>query len=549
MLDETAALPEDPEELRAFTTRLLAEVKAQAILIEKLRHQLAGHRAHRFGASSETAEQLQLALETSEIAAAAMTARLRLRDTEEKDRPKRRPIPDHVPRMEVELTPAADACAECGGKLRRIGEDVTEELEYVPGRFVVNRIVRPRLTCSCCERFVQAPLPSRPIERGRPGPGLLAHVLVSKYADHLPLYRQSVRQCLSDHWRSIGSPSSATDWTSTAPRSPAGSVSPPRCWSRWPTPSAGMCSRPGRSSPTVSHVAPLVRATMANPVQMLAPGTGKTQTARIWTYARDERSWGGAAPPAALAMVLEPVADHGSISLLRGPEGAASEGSPRPLPRLDACRRLCRVRRSLPVRRDPRSGPAQAHVRRKFVDIHRSQVSTIAEEAIHCIAKLYAVEKEARGSPPDRRVDLRQTRAAPVFDDLEAWLAQQLTRISGKSPLAAAIRYARARMERMRPYLVHGILELDTDVVEQPLSSRLLRFWWLVLPRFDHGCVGRFCLCHEFHLSVPDFLDPVVAAGTSWSVRSGSASAQFQLAHLHGDKCRPGPPVGCVFRQ
>jgi hypothetical protein len=133
MLDQTLSLPEDPEELRSFTARLLAEVKAQAILIEKLRHQLAGHRAHRFGASSETAEQLQLALETSEIAAAAMTARMKLPDIEEKDKPKRRPIPDHIPRMEVELTPSADACADCGGRLRRIGEDVTEELEYVPG--------------------------------------------------------------------------------------------------------------------------------------------------------------------------------------------------------------------------------------------------------------------------------------------------------------------------------------------------------------------------------------------------------------------------------
>jgi transposase len=180
MLDQTLTLPEDPEELRSFTARLLAGVKAQAILIEKLRHQLAGHRAHRFGASSETAEQLQLALETSEIAAAAMTARMKLPDIEEKDKPKRRPIPDHIPRMDVELTPGAGACADCGGRLRRIGEDVTEELEYVPGRFIVNRIVRPRLACACCERFVQAPLPSRPIERGRPGPGLLAHVLVSK---------------------------------------------------------------------------------------------------------------------------------------------------------------------------------------------------------------------------------------------------------------------------------------------------------------------------------------------------------------------------------
>jgi hypothetical protein len=133
MLDQTLTLPEDPEDLRSFAARLLAEVKAQAILIEKLRHQLAGHRAHRFGASSETAEQLQLALETSEIAAAAMTARMKLPDIEEKDKPKRRPIPDHIPRMEVELSLSADACAGCGGRLRRIGEDVTEELEYVPG--------------------------------------------------------------------------------------------------------------------------------------------------------------------------------------------------------------------------------------------------------------------------------------------------------------------------------------------------------------------------------------------------------------------------------
>src|SRR5918996_1465842 len=191
MLDEAPALPDDPEDLRAFTARLLAEVKAQAILIEKLRHQLAGHRAHRFGASSETADQLQLALETSEIAAAAMTARLRLPEVEAKDKPKRRPIPDHVPRMEVELTTGEESCAGCGGALRRLGEDVTEELEYVPGRFIVNRIVRPRFACSGCDRFVQAPLPSRPIERGRPGPGLLAHVLVGKFADHLPLYRQS----------------------------------------------------------------------------------------------------------------------------------------------------------------------------------------------------------------------------------------------------------------------------------------------------------------------------------------------------------------------
>ena len=433
MLDEIAPLPEDPEELRTFTARLLAEVKAQAILIEKQRHQLAVHRAHRFGASSETAEQLQLALETSEIAAAAMTARLRLPEIEEKGQPKRRPIPDHVPRMEVELSPAADACADCGGKLRRIGEDVTEELEYVPGRFIVNRMVRPRLTCACCERFIQAPLPSRPIERGRPGPGLLAHVLVSKYADHLPLYRQS--QIFERDGLDLDR-STLADWVGKAT---------------------------ALLEPLAAAIGRHVLAGAAifaddTPVSMLAPGTGRTQTARLWTYARDERPWGGAAAPAAWYRFSgdrkgQHPKDH--LARFRGWMHADGYAGFEDLYRSGAIREVA----------------CMAHVRRKFVDIHRSQASPIAEEAIHRIARLYAVEKEARGSPPDRRVEIRGAKAAPAFDDLEAWLAQQLPRISGKSPLAAAIRYALARMNRMSPYLAHGILELDNNVAERGLRA------------------------------------------------------------------------------
>ena len=433
MLDEPAILPEDPAELRAFTARLIAAVKAQAILIEKLRHQLAGHRAHRFGASSETAEQLQLALETSEIAAAAMTARMKLPDVDEKDKPKRRPIPDHIPRMEVELTPSADACADCGGRLRRIGEDITEELEYVPGRFIVNRIVRPRLTCSCCERFVQAPLPSRPIERGRPGPGLLAHVLVSKYADHLPLYRQS--RIFERDGLDLDR-STLADWVgkSTALLEP-------------------LADAIGR------HVLS-AEAIFADdtPVQMLAPGTGKTRTARLWTYARDERPWAGAAPPAAWYRFSgdrkgQHPKDH--LARFHGWMHADGYAGVEDLYRSGAIHEVA----------------CMAHVRRKFVDIHRAQASPIAEEAIRRIARLYAVEKEARGLPPDKRVELRQGRAAPVFDDLEVWLALQLTRISGKSPLAAAIRYGLTRMERRRPYLDQGILELDNNTAERGMRA------------------------------------------------------------------------------
>ena len=332
MLDVTKSLPEDPAELRAFTTLLLAEVKAQAALIQKLRHQLAGQRSHRLGPSSETSEQLQLALEMSEIAIATLTAKLNLPEEAPADKPKRKPIPDHIPRIEVELTPDSADCAQCGGKLRRLGEDVTEELEYVPGRFVVNRIVRPRIACSGCDCFTQAPLPSRPIERGRPGPGLLAHVLVNKYADHLPLYRQS--QIFDREGLDLDR-STLADWVgkSTALLEP-------------------LADAIGR------HVL-LAEAIFADdtPISMLAPGTGKTQTARLWTYARDERPWGGAAPPAAWYR----------FSGDRKAQRPTPKGPSRPIPRLDACRRLCRVRRPLPLRRHPRGrlhGPCPAQVRR-----------------------------------------------------------------------------------------------------------------------------------------------------------------------------------------
>jgi len=261
MLDVANSLPEDPEELRRFTALLLAAMKSQAVLIEKLRHQLAGHRSHRFGTSSETIEQLQLALEASEVAVAKMIAKLHLPEEEEKDKPKRRPIPDHIPRQEIELTTGDEDCSHCGGTLRRLGEDVTEELEYVPGRFIVNRIVRPRMACSGCEAFTQAPSPSRPIERGRPGPGLLAHVLVSKYADHLPLYRQI--QIFEREGLDLNR-STLADWV-------------------------------GKSTTLLEPLADAIgrhvlagQAIFANdtPVKMLTPGTGKTATARLWAYGR-----------------------------------------------------------------------------------------------------------------------------------------------------------------------------------------------------------------------------------------------------------------------
>jgi len=335
--------------------------------------------------------------------------------------------------MEVELTTGDDDCAQCGGKLRRLGEDVTEELEYVPGRFIVNRIVRPRFACSGCDSFTQAALPSRPIERGRPGPGLLAHVLVSKYADHLPLYRQS--QIYEREGLDLDR-STLADWV-------------------------------GKSTALLEPLADAIgrhvlagQAIFADdtPVKMLAPGTGKTQTARLWVYGRDERPWDSGAPPAAWYQFSPDRKGQHPKEHLKNYTGWMHA---------DGYAGFEDIYRSGTIR----EVACMAHIRRKFVDVHKAQGSAIADEAIKRIAGLYAVEKTARGSPPDERRAARQAQARPIFDDLETWLDAQLPKISGKSPLAGAIRYALTRMKRLRSYLDHGILELDNNTAERAIRS------------------------------------------------------------------------------
>jgi hypothetical protein len=194
------------------------------------------------------------------------------------------------------------------------------------------------------------------------------------------------------------------------------------------------------------------------PVAMLAPGTGKTQTARLWAYGRDERPWGSAIPPASWYRFSfdrkgEHPKDH--LSGYSGWMHADGYAGFEDLYRSGEIREVACL----------------AHVRRKFVDVHKAQGSAIADEAITRIAQLYAVEKAARGLVPDQRAEIRQAEAKPAFDGLEAWLNTQLNDISGKSPLAAAIRYGLTRMARLRPYLDHGILEIDNNTAERAMRS------------------------------------------------------------------------------
>ena len=341
-------------------------------------------------------------------------------------------MPNHLPRNETVLS-VGEACTACGGRLKPVGEDVTEELEYIPGRFVVNRIVRPRTACTCCETFHQAPLPSRPIERGRPGPGLLAHVLVNKFADHLPLYRQS--QIFARESVDLDR-STLAGWVGAAT---------------------------ALLEPLADAIGQHVRAGQAifaddTPVKMQAPGTGKTRTARLWAYARDERPWAGAAPPAGwYRFSIDRKGERPAAHLKKFTGWMHADG-------YAGFEELYRSGRVHEV-------ACMAHVRRKFVDVQQSQGSAIAAEAIQRIAQLYAIETEARGQPPDQRASIRQAKAQPILDDLAVWLAEQLLRISGKTPLAGAIRYAITRLKRLRPYLDHGVLELDNNCAERAMRG------------------------------------------------------------------------------
>ena len=268
---------------------------------------------------------------------------------------------------------------------------------------------------------------------------------MSKYADHLPLYRQS--QIYQRDGLEL-SRSTLADWVgkSTALLAPLAEA--------------------------IGHHVRAGPALFADdtPLDLQDPGGGKTKTARLWVYARDERPWAGPAPPAAW------------YQFSHRPQRQACAGPSGGLQGLDACRRLCRVQRAVPPRPGRRGrlhGAYPAQVRRRAPGSRRHGTG-IAEEALRRIAELYAVEAEARGQSPDTRVQMRQEKAKPAFDDLEAWLGTQLTRISAKTPLAVAIRYALTRLKRLRPYLSNGELELDNNTAERAMRAVALgRKNWL----------------------------------------------------------------------
>ena len=329
MLDVAKSLPDDPDELRRFTALLLAEVKSQAMLIEKLRHQLAGHRSHRFGTSSETIEQLQLALEATEISIAKMTAKLRLPDEEGKDKPKRRPIPDHIPRQEIELTTGDEDCARCGGTLRRLGEDVTEELEFVPG-------ARPLFLNQWRTR-------SRHREPDRPSPPGLFR-LRGLHTGRLAIPPDRARP---------SRPRPAGACSGLQIRRPSAALSPePDLRARRTRPRPLDARGLGRQVHGASGTARRCHraACAGRPGDLRGRHPGQDAGARH----RQDRDCAAVDIRAGRAALGRRCPARQLVSLLARSEGPTPQGSSRRLQRLDACRWLRRVRGHLSVQRHPR---------------------------------------------------------------------------------------------------------------------------------------------------------------------------------------------------
>jgi transposase len=347
-------------------------------------------------------------------------------------KPARRPLPEHLPRQTQRHEPKESACPDCGGALSKLGEDVSEMLEYVPASFFVVRHVRPKLSCTKCDHIVQAAAPTRPIARGIAGPGLLAHVLVSKYADHLPLYRQS--EICARHGVELER-STLADWVG------------------------------GTSELLDPLVETLRRYVMAagkvhaddTPVPVLAPGNGKTKTGRLWTYVRDDRPAGDTAAPAVwFAYSPDRKGEHPEQHLrqFRGALQADAYAGFNQLYKEDG--RIQEI-------------ACWAHVRRKFYDLQEAHASPIASEALERIAALYAIEKEIRGRPPDERQQVRMLRSRPLLQPLRDWFEVSLTKLSRKSDTTAAIRYALGLWPALTRYCADGRLEIDNNAAERAL--------------------------------------------------------------------------------
>ncbi len=446
-----APIPDDIDALKALVADLGAEMQAlrserdalkQAgrddkneiqhlkLLLAKLQRMMFGQKSEKL---ARQIDQLQLELEELHINQGEREPASQAPAAAARPAPQRRPLPEHLPRDIQEHLPQEAACPDCGGAWKQLGEDVSEVLEFVPASFKVVRHVRPRLACTCCDRMAQAPAPSRPIARSYAGPGLLAHVFVSKYADHLPLYRQ----CRIYEREGVDlSENTLADWVGAGHQ----------------------LLRPLLDALHRHVFAARKLHTDDTPVPVLMPGKGKTQQGRLWTYVRDDRPHGASAAPAAWFRYSPDRKGIHPQTHLKDFTGVLQADAFAGYNEVYASGRIVEA-------------ACWAHARRKIYDIHASRPTPLTAHFLEQVAGLYEIEADIRGKPPDVRRTARQEKARPIVTALHAWLLEQLPALSRKSPTADAIRYALNQWQALTRYLEDGEVEIDNNAAERSLRG------------------------------------------------------------------------------
>ncbi|MFC4169987.1 IS66 family transposase [Teichococcus aestuarii] len=443
--DSMPSLPEDPAALRALLLAALeqrdaavAERDALAVRNEHLHHLLLKLKRRQFGQKSERLPEDQLLFAFEEIEATLATGEAEagqrskaLRDQKaRRRRGNRGQLPAHLPRIEQVLLPERETCPCCAGLLVEIGADSAERLDVLPARFRVLVTRRPKLACRACPGVVlQAPAPERLVPGGLPTEATVAQVLVARYADHLPLYRQA--QMLARQGLTLGREVLA-DWLGTA----------------------------------AQEIRPVVRRLreilLASPrlfadettLPVLDPGRGKVKKGYAWALARDDRPWGGTDPPAVVFRYAPGRGQEHARALLAGYRGIVQ------------CDGYAAYKA---LAGDVTLAFCWAHVRRGFFDLVKGGAAPIASEALQRIAALYTIEAEIRGRPAMERLAVRQARSRPLVAELFTWLEAQLARLPRSSPTAEAIRYAMNHRQGLERFLDDGRIEVDNNTVERTI--------------------------------------------------------------------------------
>ena len=444
-MNETVDLQSmDEAQMRQMLQRLMDEVKHKQALLDKLTYEMAVLKRLKFAAKSEAlhADQRSLLDEALEEELQALEQEIEQMQPPEhraaRAKAKRLPLPAHLPRQEFAHEPEVTEC--CGQAMKRIGQDVAEKLDYTPGVFTVHRHVRGKWACACCQTLKQAPVDAHIIDKGIPTTGLLAHVLVAKYADHLPLYRQE------------------------AIYARAGAAIPRSSLAQW----VGRCGVQLQPLVDALRQQVLQHAVIhadETPVQMLKPASqrdGKTHRAYLWAYTPGRHE----AMKAVVYDFCESRAGQHAGEFLKGWSGTLLVDDYAGYKQLMGDKVL--------------EAGCWAHARRKFFELHAANQSQIAQQALALIGQIYEIERQVHEAKADERLRMRQQQTRPVIDKLHAWLAEHRVKVPEGSATAKAMDYSLRRWRALTRFVDNGQLPVDNNWVENQMRPVALgRKNWL----------------------------------------------------------------------